>query len=121
VHEMSIAVEILEQATASARAYNATCIDEIELEIGQMQQVVFEALELAFQVIAEGTIAEGAKLKITESAITAVCRVCEHTYQPSIELFTCPKCHSADARITAGKDIILQSMVCQVKDEVATE
>jgi hydrogenase nickel incorporation protein HypA/HybF len=121
MHEMSIAMQILEQAIESASANKATRIDEIELEIGQMQQVVFEALELAFQSIAEGTIAEGATLKMSEREITAVCRVCNSEYQPSIRVFTCPRCKSADADIVAGRDIILQSMVCQVEDGVAPE
>lgn len=121
MHEMSIALQILDQAIQSASAKNVTRIDEIELEIGQMQQVVFEALELAFQCIAEGTIAEGAKLNMTEREMTAICRVCGHEYQPSIEVFTCPPCGSANAEIVTGKDIILQSMVCQTEDGVASE
>ncbi len=119
MHEMSIAVQIIDHAVQVAGQNNATRIDEVEVQVGVMRQVVPEALEFAFSVAAEGTLAEWARLRLIEEKATAVCNACRHTFVPDVEWsFLCPQCQRADARIVAGNDIILKSLVCQVDEEV---
>ncbi|UCD28436.1 MAG: hydrogenase maturation nickel metallochaperone HypA [Planctomycetota bacterium] len=117
MHEMSIAVQIVDQVVELAGQNNATRIDEVVVEIGLMQLVVPEALEMAFSVATESTLAEGARLKIVEQEIEAVCRDCDHRYKPRIDCYLCPQCGQANARIVAGNDIILKSVVCETEQE----
>lgn len=117
MHEMPIATSIVEQAVAAAREAGAEAIEEIEVEIGRMRLVVPEALELAFTCVSEGTIAEGAKLSIVEVAMRAECRSCGRQFSPEIDVYLCPGCGEADARIIAGNDMILKSLTCRTPDE----
>ena len=51
MHELSIAVNIVEIAEENARKEDAKLISEIELEIGSQSGVVLEALELALELL----------------------------------------------------------------------
>jgi len=115
MHEMSIAIQVVEQVVQVAEQNGAKKVDEVELEIGVMQQVVHEALELAFSVATEGTLAEDAKLTITEKEMVAICRDCDTEYKPGIDCYICPNCQQANARINAGNEIILKSVICQTE------
>jgi len=114
---MPIATSIVEQAVAAARDAGAVAVEEIEVEIGRMRLVVPEALEVAFACASEGTIAEGAKLSIVDVPMLAECRSCGRQFTPEIDLYVCPGCGQADARIIAGNDMILKSLTCRTPDE----
>jgi len=119
MHELAIATELVRQVVAIANEHRAACVEEIVVECGQMRQIVPEALELSFSVAAEGTVAQGARLCLIEEVIVAVCRQCQHQFTPQVGDFMCPQCGQADARIVAGDQIILKSVVCQTDGEAA--
>jgi hydrogenase nickel incorporation protein HypA/HybF len=119
MHEMTIAVEILDCVLDVAGRHHATRIQEIEVEVGAMRQVVPEALELAFRAAAEGTPAAGAVLRLTELKVAAVCSDCGAEYAPDIDSsFACPGCGQANPRIAAGNDIVLKTVICEVDEGV---
>jgi hydrogenase nickel incorporation protein HypA/HybF len=119
MHEMSIAMQIIQQLEEIAARNNVIRIDEVEVEVGVMQQVVPEALHLSFSSATEGTVAENAKLIISEEPMTAECGDCGCEFSPTLEDFTCPRCKQASARITSGNSITLKSIVCQTPEENA--
>ena len=82
-----------------------------------MRMVVPDALAMAFEAAAEGTLAAGAALKIVEVAPVARCRPCGRTFHPAEGEFLCPDCGRADAEIIEGNDICLKSMVCCAEEE----
>lgn len=119
MHEMSIAIEVVNSVLDAVAEHHPTRVEEVEVQIGVMRQVVPEALELAFNAASEGTIIEGARLIMKEERVVAVCRHCDCLYLPEDEVYACPECGQADARIVAGNDMILRSVVCQTEDETA--
>ena len=60
MHEMSIAIQILDTALAAAADSGAGRVTEVEIEAGAMKLIVPEALEFAWSVVIEGTLAAGA-------------------------------------------------------------
>ena len=120
MHEMPIAVEIVNRTIDIAQQNDAVRVTEVEVEVGDMRQVVPEALELAFKVVAEGSVVEGAELRIVEEKVAAVCNACGCEFSPEIDAsFVCPQCEQADARIVAGNDIILKSIVCEADEGIS--
>lgn len=87
----------------------------VELTVGQMRLVVPEALEMAWQVLSDGTIAAGAELAVVETPMEARCRHCGLQFAPRIDNYLCPGCGLADVDILAGDDIILKSVICDVE------
>lgn len=119
MHEAAIAEGILEQALIAARGAAGTVrISEVEVELGDLQGVVAEALELAFRICAEGTPAEGATLQLRQQPAWARCRLCSREFAPDVSQynFSCPNCQAADVLILRGRDIILCSVVCEASE-----
>jgi len=119
MHEMSIAVQLVDQVVELARRHQATRVEEIEVAAGVMRQVVPEALEFAFSFASEGTLAAGARLHVVEEELLAVCNDCGCKFVPRIDNFLCVRCERANVRLIAGNDIILKSVVCEAPEGVS--
>lgn len=118
MHELTIASELLHQTLSAVRSHadqlsgqaGDPCIEEVEVEIGLLRLVVPEALEMAWQVVCEGTAAEGARLSISETRPAARCRLCGRAFEPTIDDYLCPGCKKADVEICGGNDIVLRAV-----------
>ncbi len=119
MHEMSIAVDLLKNVLSAVAEHGGGRIEKIEVTTGAFRQVVPEMLCSAFEVIAEGTLAAGAELKVTQEAVRAQCRNCGRSFACEAWEFLCPGCGQADVEIVAGYDIILQSIVCEKQEAPA--
>jgi hydrogenase nickel incorporation protein HypA/HybF len=64
MHELSIAYSIVELAEEQASSRNASEIEEIELEIGQLAGVEIQTLTFALQSVVKGTRLEKARIVI---------------------------------------------------------
>jgi len=115
MHEMSIADGVLRAVLDAAGGCGGRRVERVELAVGEMRLVVPEALEMAWQVVSEGTIAAGAELAVVETPMEARCRRCGRQFAPRIDNYLCPGCGLADVDILAGDDIILKSVVCDVE------
>lgn len=110
MHEMSIAEALLKQALGIAQKNKLKRIEALEIEVGELQLVVPEALELAFKALSMDTLADGAVLKQRVVPLKAQCRACGHRFAPKINRYLCPDCGQADAAIIAGQDILLKTI-----------
>jgi len=64
MHEISIAESIVEIAEARARGQRAVSIEIIKIRLGKFTNIVREALEFAFEIARQGTMAEHAQLDV---------------------------------------------------------
>lgn len=122
MHEMSIAMSLLDGVLDAARKAGATRVESVELDVGALQLVMPEALETAWEAVRAGTLAEGAALRIQEVPAAAECRRCGRLFEPDVSYsFLCPGCDQADVKIVGGNEIILKSVVCQIDGETDTK
>ena len=119
MHEMSIAEQLLDTVLETATVNAAKSVTTIELEIGEMRLIVPDALELAFEVLTAGTIAEGARLKINEKKIVMVCGHCKARYNAEIGNYICPSCGRAEGRIEEGNEITITAIECDIEENGA--
>jgi hydrogenase nickel incorporation protein HypA/HybF len=105
MHEMAIAQSVLEIATNEAEKHKAQSIRKIKLKIGEFSGVVKEALEFAFEVLKNGTLAENAELEIESVKLRVVCDSCGDAECSinDINLF-CPQCNKV-LQIISGKEM----------------
>ena len=113
MHEMSIALAIVEQLEALAAEHEAVRIDELTVRAGALRGIVPDALDLAFEAAATGTRAEGAVLHLEIVPPVARCRVCGARFEPRSDSFLCSGCGKADVELVEGDDIILASVTCE--------
>lgn len=110
VHELSIAYNVLEQVVELARQNHASAVEEVELDVGALCQVFPESLETAFTMVCEGTVAQGAVLKILITVATMQCETCLGTFPIDGSHFACPTCHKARTKVVQGDEILLRSV-----------
>lgn len=98
------------QATDSAKRAGATRVHLIRLTIGALSGVVPDALRFAFDLLCQGTPAEGARLEIEEIAPACWCATCESEFASPDLLGQCPRCHAVSTRLTHGTELELTSI-----------
>ena len=110
LHELSLTQSLLEIAEEHARRENATAITSITMEIGALSGVVPEAIEFAFEVCTEGTLAEGASLKINHIPALGRCQKCGQESKMESLLDGCSACDSYALDILKGQEMALIEM-----------
>jgi hydrogenase nickel incorporation protein HypA/HybF len=110
MHEFSIATSLLEIISQEARAYQGARVKAVTLRIGTLSGVVPEALEFAFQVLSEDTVAKGARLVIERVSLRIACNTCGMVSTPADPFIICPHCKSGDVEIRAGRELEIESM-----------
>lgn len=110
MHELSIAMNLVELAAASAQQAGAERVVAVHLRLGTMAGVVREALEFCFPLAAEGTLLAGAQLVIEPVPLIIACTTCGRDVQPDPGSFCCPFCGTPSATIRQGRELQLVSL-----------
>ena len=111
MHELSIALSIVELAEEEARKANAAIIIKVEVEIGTMAGVENEALLFAWDSVVQETMAQHAKLVIHSIPAEAHCLECEKDFPVENFFVECPHCKSFRYQITKGKELRVSSLL----------
>ena len=111
MHELSIAYNLVEIAVETAEQNHLQKVDVLHVKIGVLSGVVKEALEFSFDIAAQGTPIEGAKLVVHEVPLKIFCPNCHkmHVLKKPIPL-VCPECRQRTGEIVEGKEIELYSL-----------
>lgn len=111
MHEMGIAMEILEIVQASIPAEMAGVrVQRVNLKVGRMSAVVPDSLRFCFGVAADKTAAQGAELAIEEIDVTARCGDCLHEWTIDAPEFVCPACGSGRTEMLSGRELEIVSI-----------
>jgi hydrogenase nickel incorporation protein HypA/HybF len=106
MHELSIAVSIVDMAQEEAERRGAMQIRAVHLRLGQLSGVVKQALLSSYEMACESTPLEGSQLLIEEIPVEVFCPKCE---QPrlvdSIQWFCCPECGTPTPTVLHGKEL----------------
>jgi hydrogenase nickel incorporation protein HypA/HybF len=107
MHELAIAESVMEIVSRHARGRR---VERVELSVGHLRQVVPSALELAFELLARGTCAEGSELSIEDVAAVGRCRACGR--ETKIEWFPlqCSGCGGLDLELLAGEELSVDAL-----------
>jgi hydrogenase nickel incorporation protein HypA/HybF len=110
MHELAVTQGILDISLRHAERANARKITDINLVIGQFSSIVDDSVQFYWDIVAEGTIAQGAMLHFNRLPGEMTCGACGHTFQPGGETFECPSCSSPQVRITKGEEFRVDSI-----------
>jgi hydrogenase nickel incorporation protein HypA/HybF len=110
VHEVGVMQDALEVALEHARRQGAQRIHRITLRVGPLAGVVPESLAFAFDVVARGTIAEGARLEVQDVPVVCFCPACAEEFRPGAWFFECPRCGQATDQVRQGRELELASL-----------
>jgi hydrogenase nickel incorporation protein HypA/HybF len=106
MHELSIAMSIIEMAEEESERHSNAKVTAVHLKLGPLSGVVKTALENAFSLAREGTILENAELKVEQVPIVVNCPNCQaERTLPSMQSFLCPECQTPVSDIIHGREL----------------
>jgi len=104
MHEISLAVSILDIVEEYAAKEDFQKVNSIRLSFGRLTCIEPKTLEFAFDVQSGGTRAEGAKLNFEIIPVSVHCLACETDSELDVFSGTCPKCGAVELMITGGRE-----------------
>ncbi|HEV7505746.1 MAG TPA: hydrogenase maturation nickel metallochaperone HypA [Thermoanaerobaculia bacterium] len=111
MHELSIAMSLIEAACEEAARQGDVRVEALHLRLGALSGVVREALEFSFDLAAAGTAIEGARLQIEEIPVTVYCpQCCEERQLASLQHFRCPVCDTLTPEVVRGRELELRAL-----------
>jgi hydrogenase nickel incorporation protein HypA/HybF len=110
MHELSIALNIIEIITAEAKDSHAKTVSKIELEIGTWSGVEPEAIQFAMDQAISGTIASKAEVIFHWKKAVAQCKDCCNEFEPDDFFKICPICNSLNTYLLTGKELNIKSI-----------
>ena len=110
MHELSIAMGIVDIAQKEIDKVNAKKVDVIELEIGTLAGIEFDALDFVWPSAVKGTVLQNAIKKITVVHGQAKCLDCDTTFELDNIYDACPNCKSYLKGIIKGKELLVKSL-----------
>lgn len=113
MHELSIAMSIVDVVNDNVSEEEDSTVKLLELEIGTQAGVVDDALSFAMEEAFKGTVLENAEIVITRVQAEAKCDACQHVFEVE-ELFTpCPKCNQIRNEIVKGKELKVKKLIVE--------
>ncbi len=97
MHESSLARQVLEAVVS--RTPEANRVRVIRGWLAETEALDRGAIEFHFGVLAQGTVAEGAKLELELIHTEARCLECGQVYKPEHHLTLCPECGSTEGEL----------------------
>ncbi|MDR0350279.1 MAG: hydrogenase maturation nickel metallochaperone HypA [Coriobacteriales bacterium] len=114
MHEFGLMQSVLEQVQETAREAGAERVYEIKLVIGEMREVLPEAMDFAFEALSPGTLCEGAHLRIRAVGPSSRCLSCGQSFEHDRFHWACPACDSLATEPLTGKELYIDSIEVDV-------
>jgi len=111
MHELSLALSLLEAVDAAARREGAQRVESVRLRLGRMSGIVRDALLFSWEVARADTIAHAAALIIDDVPVAVLCPNCkgERAVKDG-EGLTCAVCGTVARTIVRGRELELVAL-----------
>ncbi|MFP4065183.1 MAG: hydrogenase maturation nickel metallochaperone HypA [Bacteroidales bacterium] len=109
MHELSIVSNIFDIVEENAVKHQATIVHEIEVDVGELAGIEFDALEFALENAPRGKILKDSRVVINKIQPKARCEDCCHVFVTTAFAAACPRCTSSRTKITSGHELKIKS------------
>ena len=109
MHELALMTYLLDSVGSEAERIGARSVRQINLVIGDRLGVVDDSLRFCFELLAGGTVADGASLGIRHVP-TRFCCVDHGEYTRAGDDFGCPHCRRVGELSPAGSELLVESL-----------
>jgi hydrogenase nickel incorporation protein HypA/HybF len=107
MHEVGMCESLLD---AVERRADGRRVLGVKVRIGALHRVVEPSLDQAFELVAAGTVAEGAAVDLVVIPVQATCRSCGAVQECEDVPVSCPTCGGVELELTGGDDFTLESI-----------
>jgi hydrogenase nickel incorporation protein HypA/HybF len=106
MHELSIAMSIVEIAREEAERRAAAQVLAVHLRLGPLSGVVKEALLSCYEMACAGTSLEGSTLVIEDVPVVVYCPTCrDRRLLRSMQQFSCGECDTPTPEVVQGREL----------------
>jgi hydrogenase nickel incorporation protein HypA/HybF len=120
MHEYPVTVQIVDIASETARKNNGH-VRRIDLVVGEDSGFIGESIQMYFDVVAEGTLCEGAQFFIVDVKPQLRCDSCGNLFERKRFSFQCPFCGGDGSPTEIGKEFYVKSVELEVEDDPAAD
>ena len=114
MHELSIAMSIVELAEEQSVQRGGAIVLAIHLKLGALAGVVKKALLSSYELACEGTELAGSRLVIEEVPVIVYCPSCLALRElASTQSFACPQCQSPVSEVLQGRELEVVALEIQ--------
>ncbi|HLF28711.1 MAG TPA: hydrogenase maturation nickel metallochaperone HypA [Anaerolineae bacterium] len=110
MHELTMTEDLLKIALSQAAQAHAARITELHLVVGQLAGVTDESVQFYWQMISQGTPAEGARLHFRNVPAEWQCHTCGGRFTLENDTAACPQCGGAQVILAAGEEFYLEAI-----------
>ncbi len=112
MHELGIMRNVLEIVLEYSEKNNVKKVQAVNLEVGALSDIVPAFAQMFFEMIAENTVADKAKINIQKVPAKIKCRSCGTETEMDINnlLYNCEKCKSPAIELISGREFRVTSM-----------
>lgn len=111
MHEVSLALGLLEIAEETCREKGYRIIETVKIRVGQAAGVNLDSLFFALEAIKKGTLAEKANFIMELVPLGGYCQNCGKNFETAeFYIFNCPLCGSSTIQICQGKELEISEM-----------
>lgn len=109
MHEMAIAMSLLELAEKEAAANGCSRLLSVTVHYGELAGIMPEALQLAFSALTANSPHAGTRLELVSLPLRLRCPFCQTTFEGGNDIFQpCPNCGEEFGHIVEqGRELLL--------------
>ena len=117
MHEMAIAMEIVDIAQASIPSdLHGARVQRVNLRVGKLSAIVPDSLRFCFDLVIKGGPLEGAELTFDEPPVVVRCRDCRAEWTVTEPVFICEACRGGAIDILSGRELDITSIEIENED-----
>jgi hydrogenase nickel incorporation protein HypA/HybF len=106
MHELSIALSIVDMAAEEAERQGGGRVVAVHLKLGPLSGVVKTALQSAYELAREGSSLPDSELVIEEVPVVVYCADCAaERGLPSMQELRCPVCDAPTPQVVRGREL----------------
>jgi hydrogenase nickel incorporation protein HypA/HybF len=122
MHELSIALSIVDAVTDSAAAYPGARVKQVRLRVGVVSAVVEDSLRFCWEVATSGSALEGAELAVTMLPVVVHCAACNASSEiESFPNLVCPHCGRPSNDLRQGRELEIEAMEIEMPQAMRLE
>jgi hydrogenase nickel incorporation protein HypA/HybF len=113
MHEMSLALSIIEQTREAAAAEGASRVLEVEIEVGSLAGVLADSLRFCLEATGAAGGLAATIFRVIEVQATATCQDCGAGFAADSFQVCCPACGSANVALRGGRELKIRSLTIE--------
>jgi hydrogenase nickel incorporation protein HypA/HybF len=119
MHELSIAMSIIELVEEESAKHGGAQVTAVHIKLGELSGVVKEALLGSFELACEQTAFTNARLVVEDIPVRIFCRNCDSQRSiRSMQLFCCAECGTPSAEIVQGRELEVVALEIEEWDRI---